>query len=135
MSLSDIERAKRQTARAAAGHLAAAAVCALFGVVYELFSFGVYSGYMLFAFLIPLCPGAVLLGLMRYAGVRRLPGRAALNLYNAGIATLTVGSLCRGALEIYGTSNPLLAVYWRVGAALLALGMLLYAARPVRAGR
>lgn len=41
-------------------HLTAALLLALFGAVYEHFSHEVYSYYMIYAFLIPLAPGAAL---------------------------------------------------------------------------
>ena len=37
--------------------LTAAVLCALFGAVYEVFSHGVFSFYMIYAFAIPLCLG------------------------------------------------------------------------------
>ena len=42
----------------AAWCLAASALCAVFGGIYELFSHGVYSPFMLFSFMIPLVLGA-----------------------------------------------------------------------------
>lgn len=57
---------------------------------------------------------------------RQLPGRLPLNLYNAGIAALTVGSLMEGVLEIYGTTNDLLRIYWFVGFGLAGIGILMY---------
>ncbi|MBR5018238.1 MAG: hypothetical protein IKX53_01205, partial [Bacteroidales bacterium] len=53
------------------------------------------------------------------------PGKSAANLVHAGIAALTVGSVLQGALEIYGTSNPLTLAHWAVGGALTAAGWLL----------
>ena len=95
--------------------------CALFGAVYELFSHGLYSYGMLYAFAFPLVLGALplLLITMRRAPY---PSRFARSICHAGIAALTVGSLVSGALEIYGTTNPLTIVYWIVGGALYALG-------------
>lgn len=108
--------------------------CALFGAVYERFSHEVYSYYMIYAFAFPLLGGAVpCLGLGLYR--RALPGRAARGLHHAGIAPLTVGSLLQGALEIYGTSNRLVAVYWWLGAALLLAGGALYGADARKAAR
>ena len=101
--------------------LLAALFCALFGAVYETFSHGVYAYGMLYAFAFPLALGVLpfyLIGILR----AKVPGRFARNVYHAGIATLTVGSLVSGALEIYGTTNPLTLVYWAFGAALLLAG-------------
>ena len=112
-------------------NLAGAAFLAVFGAVYEVFSHGVYSYCMLYAFAFPLVLGVLPLYLV---GTRPapLPKRVCLGLYHAGIATLTVGSLILGALEIYGTTSPLIVVYWIAGAALTLLGGLLFFTRLIR---
>jgi len=66
---------------------------------------------------------------MSFYGCRRIPGRLTLNLYNAGIATLTVGSIMKGVMEIYGTTNDILQIYWIVGFGFVGIGLLLYAIR------
>ena len=100
--------------------------CAFFGMIYEHFSHEVYSGFMIYAFLFPLIGGAVVFGLFSLIGARP-PKWLAYNLYHSGIAALTVGSIFTGVLEIYGTTNQLVNVYWYVGAAFSAAGILLYA--------
>ena len=101
--------------------LFAALFCALFGAVYELFSHGVYAYGMLYAFAFPLVLGV--LPLLLIAMLRApYPNRFVRSVCHAGIATLTVGSLVCGALEIYGTTNPLTLVYWIVGGTLYARG-------------
>lgn len=112
----------------------AALVCALFGAVYERFSHGVYSYWMLYAFAFPLALGVLPLYLVE-ALRAPLPGSLRWGLYHAGIATLTVGSLISGALEIYGTSSPLTFVYWIVGEVLTLLGVLLFLSRLIQAGQ
>ncbi len=52
-----------------------------------------------------------------------LPGSFELNAWGSGIAALTVGSIFRGVLDIYGTTNKLWIVYPIVGLVLLAAGM------------
>ena len=92
-----------------------AALTAAFGLVYEHFSHGVTSYYMLFAFLIPLSAGiARLLPIFR--------GRDGL-FWSCGTLTLTVGSLLRGALEIYGTTSRLCGIYWILGGGFLTLAV------------
>ena len=105
--------------------LVATLFCALFGAVYEAFGHGVYSYAMIYAFAFPLVLGVLPLLLigMRHAPY---PSRVARSALHAGIAALTVGSLSTGVLEIYGTTNPLTAVYWIVGGALVLLGAILY---------
>lgn len=99
--------------------------CILFGAVYERFSHGVYSCYMIYAFVFPFLGGAIpFLGLGFYK--KGLPGKISRNLYHAGISTLTVGSFLQGALEIYGTTNRLITIYWRLGTALVSAGIVFY---------
>ena len=76
---------------------------------------------MICAFLFPLLLGALPFSLLRKRG-RPLKGGIAAELIHAGIAALTVGSVIQGVLEIYGTTNPLVTVYWIAGGALTAAG-------------
>lgn len=110
----------RTDAGIALGDLIAAAGVALAGFVYELFSHGVYSLLMIYAFAFPL-----LLGALPFA-VRALHGKKQLSawcvrLLHWGIATMTVGCLFQGALEIYGTTSCFVQWYWVAGP-LLVLG-------------
>ena len=124
-------------------YLAAAAVVAAAGQIYELFSHGVYSNYMIFAFMIPLAAGAVPNMIAAAVNKKRAssgsgyadPGSshedsgirsAASGLQLAAVATLTAGSLVKGALEIYGTTNRLTAVYPAAGTILLTAALLMY---------
>lgn len=100
--------------------------CTLFGAVYEKFSHEVYSAYMIYAFLFPLAGGALPFFALSLFSGRHLPGRLPVNLYNSGIAALTVGSFFQGALEIYGTTNALVRIYWVAGFGFLCLGILSY---------
>lgn len=102
-------------------YLLATVACALFGAVYEQFSHGVFSYFMIYAFAFPLF-GTVTFFLLRKAG-KPFPGRFSADLLHAGITALTIGSIMRGILEIYGTNNPLILVYWVAGAALTAVGL------------
>ena len=81
----------------------------LFGAVYESFSHGVYSYFMLYAFAIPLVFGVTLYAVLLCA--RKHPNRVFLNLWNAAIATFSAGSVFQGVLEIYGTTDALVIVY------------------------
>ena len=95
--------------------------CALFGAIYELFSHEVYSYFMIYAFVVPLVLGT-LLSLRFCRAKARVPGRLALNAWNSGVATLTVGCIFKGALDIYGTTNRLVVVYPIAAALLLIAG-------------
>lgn len=99
------------------------------GAVYEHFSFGVYSYFMIYAFAVPLAGGA-LPYMIRYIRNKKKPvcSRPAKQfrfvtageLYHAAIATLTVGSIIHGALCICGRPNSLVIVYPVTAVALLA---------------
>ena len=101
-------------------YLAVSLVLILFGMIYEHFSHGVYSLPMIYAFLFPLAGGALPSLAMALYARRFFPGKTFVNLWNCMLATFTVGSIFTGVLEIYGTANPLVRVYWIAGA-LLAL--------------
>ena len=97
------------------------------GAVYEHFSFGVYSYFMTYAFMVPLLAGALP---HLTAALKTACGKACGSLYEkisgakdaqlALVATLTAGSLLKGALDIYGTTNKLLVVYPAAAAVILA---------------
>lgn len=99
-------------------YLAASLILAAAAAVYGLFSHGVYSYFMTYAFMIPFLFGALphLATAFRKAlgksGGKDITENAALcDAQLALIATLTAGSLLKGALDIYGTTNRLLIVY------------------------
>ena len=105
--------------------------CAFFGAVYEHFSFGVYSNFMIYAFAFPLLLGVLPFGLLQ-AGRKRaevlewiVSHPMMLKLWHTGAAVLTVGSLFKGILEIYGTVNALTPVYWFAGGVLLILALVI----------
>lgn len=105
--------------------------CGLFSFVYELFSHGVYSPYMVCLFVIPL-----LLGVLPHL----VPGFARANSPTAqwqrltqsiAVATLTIGSALQGIVEIYGTTSDYIVYYAYAGFGLLILsaGLWLHDAR------
>lgn len=100
-----------------------AVFCILFAAIYEAFSHQVYSLFMIGAFLF-----SVLLGIVPDL-IRKKMGHTgneiALALQQCGIYTLTVGSIFRGILDIYGTTNRSGAVYWVAGGVLFAVGILM----------
>lgn len=145
---SDTKRTGVRTQKTALIYLAVAVFCAVFGAVYEVFSHGVISAFMVLAFLFPLLGGALPFFLIykagsarqacrrkaakkRPAGARHASGNrpplssgiVARSLYHSGIISLTVGSIMTGILEIYGTTNGLTAAYWLAGAALMLSGI------------
>lgn len=122
----DINTQQKRFAKMGYIYLLISMFCLLFGAVYEHFSHEVYSAYMIYAFVFPLVGGTFLFMSLSLFAHRHFPGRAALKLYHAGIATLTVGSIIEGVMEIYGTTNDMLWIYWFVGFGFAGIGLLLY---------
>ncbi|MBO4423611.1 MAG: hypothetical protein J5879_09240 [Clostridia bacterium] len=112
--------------RASRIYLAVSAACAVFGAVYEIFSFGVLSFYMIFCFLPPLLLGAVPFLILR-SGRFIMPNNAACCAYNSAVSSLTVGFIFKGIIAIYGTTNILSNFYFAASAVLLFLSLILYA--------
>ena len=131
MYISDIDKMNssrlcRNAGKTPLTYLLISLFCALFGAIYELFSHGVYSFYMIYAFAFPLAGGTAPFLIMASVKVKRYPARISRHLYHSGIATFTAGSLVNGVLEIYGTTNFLTNGYWLVGIALSAAGIIAY---------
>lgn len=127
MSTSDI---KRSCAKTALVYLSVTISCALFGAIYERFSHGVYSYYMIYAFAIPLTGGVLPALLLSITGTKRPPAPIAVAVYHCAIATFTVGSIIEGILQIYGTTNALTVFYPIIGAALLLTACILQLRPP-----
>ncbi|MBE6881354.1 MAG: hypothetical protein E7490_11065 [Ruminococcaceae bacterium] len=96
-------------------YVLASAFCGLFAFIYELFSHEVWSFAMVFSFAIPLVMGAIPYLAIGIFGKNKPLCRPALNLHAFGVATLTVGSIFLGVLEIYGTTNSLTVIYLIAG--------------------
>lgn len=99
---------------------------ALFGGIYEHFSFGVYSNFMLYSFAFPLVGGCLPALIFNLLPVSKGPKPITAWLQRCGLATLSVGSIIRGVLDIYGTENLLTTWYWLVGGGLCVLAGILY---------
>ena len=115
--------------------LLTAVFCAVFGAVYEVFSHGVYSHFMTYAFIIPLVLGTLpfviislrLEMLQNYEEKEnridriRVPN---IKFWVSGTIVLTVGCMLQGVLIIFGTTNRLMIVYQVSGVILLILGLI-----------
>ncbi len=82
----------------------------IFGYIYELFSHNVYTYYMQYAHLIPLFLGVIPF-LLLYKFRKDVKRDISITLYNNAVITLTVYSILKGVLEIYGTTNKLVIFY------------------------
>lgn len=93
----------------------------IFSRIYEHFSFGETSVYMHWLFGVPLIGGVVLLIFQKL-----IPNlsRLSLNLWNSAVATIAVGVLFRGIVNLSGRSTTLDLPYWYVGIGLAGLALL-----------
>lgn len=113
-------------------YLAATGFLVLFGAVYEYFSYGVWSYFMVYAFIFPLFGGA-LPSFLFSRGRWLLPDMTTRLFWRGGILALSIGFIFRGILEIYGTTNRLGVVYWLAGTVMLALAVIRYLASRIQA--
>jgi hypothetical protein len=97
--------------------------CIAFNYIYSLFGHGVSSPFMSYAFVFSLVLGVV--GFTVF-GRLNLDNRIAYNLYNAGIATLTVGSILQGIIDIAGADTTYPVWYFLVGTVFVAIGGLVF---------
>jgi hypothetical protein len=110
-------------------YLGIAAFCILFDNIYALFGHGVRSAAMSYMFLYPLLCGTLIFGFFSLF-IRRSDHlksfRFSFNVYNSGIATLTVASAIKGVFEIAGTASDHLILFFYAGWIMLGLGVLFY---------
>lgn len=106
-------------------NLGIAIFVALFGAIYEMFSHEVYSYYMIYAFGIPLVLG-VLCPVLTPVLFKRFPHGFESALWNLSIVTLTVGSILKGIVDIYGSSNQKLIFYPITGCILVLLAVIVF---------
>lgn len=125
--------ADKKSLKTALVYLCIAIFTAFAGAVYECFSHGVYSFRMIYAFAYPLVGGALPYIIISINNKPKPQGLSA-QLYHCGIATLTVGSIVKGVLEIYGTTNKLSAVYGTVGSALIITAVVVFALSKKKVG-
>ena len=99
---------------------------AFFGAVYEVFSHGIYSYYMIYAFAFPLVFGVLPFLLITLIPRCAIPSYASRSCLHAAVATATVGSIIQGVLDIYGTDSMLVIIYAYASALLFTASMVLY---------
>ena len=92
----------------------------IFNFVYSQFSHGVSSNAMTYAFLYPLF-GVVIFTILFFVNWN---DTIFYNLFNASIATISIGSLLLGINEIAGADSPFYKYYFIVGV-LLMIGSVL----------
>jgi len=114
-------------------YMAVAAFCILFNYIYSLYAHGVSSNFMTFMFLFPLLGGGlVFTGFYLLQNRVRAPSRLSFNLYNSGIAWLTVGSCVGGVIEIAGYESDHIRVFFVIGLFFVFSGVLTYIMQYLR---
>lgn len=100
--------------------------CLIVFLIYNIFSHGVYSPFMTLLFLWPLTLGVLPCLIIHL--LKKIPGpdRFTVNIYNSGVAAITVSSLLRGIFEIAGTASPLQTGLWIAGIVMAGAGVLCY---------
>lgn len=98
---------------------------AIFGAVYSAFGHGIISYPMKLAFLFPLVMGLIpsfILSLNNSGVFPKLPARY---LWHSSISLLTIGSVLRGVLDIYGNNmNPYPRIYVIAGCVFAAAAVI-----------
>ncbi|MDO4537820.1 MAG: hypothetical protein Q4B54_06620 [Coriobacteriales bacterium] len=100
----------------------ATAFLGLFGAVYEVFSHGVYSNFMVYAFTIPLMAGLLPTLVCIKLGWAP-PSCSATQLYAGAVMMLAAGSVMRGVVDIYGTTNGKLVMFPILATVMLAVAL------------
>ena len=116
----DINKTKREMYK----HFLISIFFLIFGFIYEIFSHEVYSRYMIYAFLIPLLFGFTLYLVIYKMEFNKYLSELGMSLYNISLITFTLGSVMKGVLEIYGTTNKLVSLYSRIGIFLVIISIL-----------
>ena len=108
-------------------YIVATAFCIVFSVIYEHFSHGVYSQFMLLMYLFPLIGGVLPAALHLLIPAFRCGDQMNRSIWSCAIMTLTFGSAITGVFEIYGgTASSLTGVYWIAGKSLAAFAVVRY---------
>jgi len=108
-------------------YTAVAAFCLLFNYVYSLYAHGVSSDFMTYMFLFPLLGGTlVFTGCYLLQNKVKAPSRPSFNMYNSGIAWLTVGSCVKGVIEIAGYESDYITAFFVIGLFFVFSGILAY---------
>jgi hypothetical protein len=103
--------------------------------IYAIFGHGVHAPAMTWMFLYPLIGGALVYFLIAklIPAVSNVTGyRLFYNLYNSGIATLTVASLLKGILDIAGTNSVYTGVFYVGGIILVVAGLVVFVFKPLK---
>ncbi|MFA8083835.1 MULTISPECIES: hypothetical protein [Streptococcus] len=121
MSTSVTKASKKRLKKTAVVYALITVFFFIFSRIYEHFSFGETSVYMHYLFGVPLIGGMVLLIFQKM-----IPNlsRLSLNLWNSAVATIAMGVLFRGIVNLSGRSTTMDLPYWYMGIGLAGLALL-----------
>ena len=106
-------------------YIAATVFCLIFFLIYNVFSHDVTSPFMTFLFAWPLLLGVLpCAALLIFRPMHLYPNWITANLYNSGVAALTVSSAMKGVFDIAGTSSIHQSILMVTGFLLLGLAAL-----------
>ena len=114
MTLFISEKNKKTVLKELILYIGITAFIALFGFVYEQFSHGVNSLYMWLAWLWVLEFGVIPYLLLYLLPIKKVPGTLTECVYNLGVAFLTVRSIFKGVLQIYGKTNSKMVLVYTI---------------------
>jgi len=115
-----IKAIKTNYGRQTRAFLIASAVALVFSIIYNQNSHGVYSSFMTLLCLWPLAGAAYSFVWGKISGFQN---KFSNNLVCAGFATLTMGSMLRGIVEIAGTTSGYIIYFFIVGMVLILGGI------------
>lgn len=99
----------------------------VFDRIYAIFSHGVSSLSMNLMFLYPLIGGMGVYILFKYlCNEKEIKFRFIFNVYNTGIAILTIGSLLKGIMDIAGTSSQYIVYYRIIGIIFIIVSIIVF---------
>ncbi len=101
-------------------------LCLIIFVIYSKFSHGVSSPFMTYLFGWPLLLGLTPAMLYVIFPKLRRPDRVSFNIYNSGVAALTVSSLLKGIFDIAGNNSRYQIYLMITGFVFLGAGLLIY---------
>jgi len=79
---------------------------------------------MIFAFVIPLVMGCLFYTIIYLTKTNKYFNRLSLSLLNSSILAFSLGSIMKGVLDIYGTTNSMLVIYIWIGISLIVLSII-----------
>lgn len=98
-----------------------------FGQIYEIFSHGIFSWFMILAFVPLLVCFLVWLAIWLLSvkkHIKKKPDIIFQKCFNLSAIILSIGCIVQGVVDIYGTTSRLISVYWIVGLILLAVALI-----------